>query len=124
MKNLIAEDDPSIQMLTKTLMSYWGYEFDIASNGQEAVELAKEYEGKYDLCLMDIEMPIMNGCEATKMIRQKTKYLPIMAVTANLTFQDKYMEIGMDDFLEKPYYPDILYGKINELTVKSIKMDV
>ncbi|MBI5207550.1 MAG: response regulator [Candidatus Firestonebacteria bacterium] len=124
MKILVAEDDPFLQMLTGFLIKKWGYECDIATNGRKAVELAKANEGKYDLCLMDIDMPIMNGCEATKTIRQKTKYLPIMALTGNVTFQDKYVDFGMDDFLEKPYDPDMLYCKINELTVKCIKVDV
>lgn len=123
MNILIAEDNRAQQILMKLLMDDWGYDFDIASNGQKAVELAKTNEGKYDLCLMDIDMPIMNGFEATKIIRRKIKYLPIMAVTGNLGFKDKFLEIGMDDYLQKPYDTHKLYAKINELTVKSIKVD-
>jgi CheY-like chemotaxis protein len=122
MNLLIAEDDPSMQMLTNTLMEYWGYNSDSASNGKEAVELATANEGKYDLCIMDIDMPIMSGCEATRIIRSQLKYLPILAVTANIALQYTYMKVGMDDILEKPYDPDALYGKINELTVKSEKI--
>lgn len=122
MKILIAEDNPDIQELTGEFMDIWNFEFDMASNGKEAVELAIANEGKYDLCLMDINMPIMNGCEATKVIRRRLKYIPIMAVTGNLGFKDKYLESGMDNILEKPYKPDKLYDKINELTVKSVKI--
>ncbi len=123
MKILVAEDNIDQQMLIEILMNDWGYEFDIASNGKKAVDLAKTNEGKYDLCLMDIDMPIMNGFEATKIIRRKMKYFPIIAVTGNSIFRDKYLEVGIDDYLQKPYYPDKLYDKINELTVKSIKVD-
>ncbi len=123
MKILIAEDDELLQMLASEFMDIWGYEFDMASNGEEAIEQAQKNEGKYDLCLMDIDMPLMNGYEATKIIRRKVKYFPIMAVTGNLSIGDKYWEAGMDDFLEKPYDPDKLFDKINELTIKSEKVD-
>ncbi|MDT8364849.1 MAG: response regulator, partial [Nitrosomonas sp.] len=61
MNILIAEDNLVIQTLNSVLMESWGYSFDVASNGIEAVELAKQNKDKYDLCLMDIEMPEMNG---------------------------------------------------------------
>jgi CheY-like chemotaxis protein len=118
MKILIAEDNIDLQGLIKRLMNYWGFDFDIAPNGQEAIELAKTNEGEYDLCLMDIDMPIMTGLEATKIIRHRMKYLPIMALTGNALTVDQYVEIGMDDFLQKPYTPGKLYDKISELTVK------
>ncbi len=105
-------------------MRRWGFDFDIAANGQEAVEQAQMHEGEYDLCLMDIDMPIMNGFEATKIIRQKLKYFPIMALTGNSMAKGKYLEVGMDDLLGKPYSIDELYGKINELMVKTYKFEI
>ena len=122
MRILIAEDNPSIQEIMGEFMDIWDFDFDMASNGSEAFDLAIANEGKYDLCLMDIDMPIMNGYEATKIIRRKLRYLPIMAVTGNLEFKDKYLESGMDDFIEKPYILDKLYDKINELTLKTVKI--
>lgn len=122
MRILIAEDNPDIQELTGEFMNIWNFDFDMASNGNEAVELAIANEGKYDLCLMDIDMPIMNGCEATQIIRRKLRYLPIIAATSNPEFQDRYFEFGMDDFLGKPYILDKLYDKIHELTVKAVKI--
>lgn len=122
MKVLIAEDEPMLQEMASDLMDFWGYDFDIAPNGQEAVNLAKIKEGKYDICLMDIDMPVMNGCEATKEIRKRIKYFPIMAVSGNEEIRNIYSNIGMDDFLEKPYSIDTLYDKINELTVKVEKI--
>ncbi len=118
MRILIAEDDANLQFMAERLMKRWGFEFDMASNGREAVDQAKANQGKYDLCLMDIDMPIMNGLEATKIIRRKLKYFPIMALTGNLRAKEEYLAVGMDDFLEKPYSIDKLYQKINELTVK------
>ncbi len=123
MKILITEDNELLQMLASEFMDIWGYEFDMASNGEEAVEQAQKNEGKYDLCLMDIDMPLMNGYEATKIIRRRVKYFPIMAVTGNLSIEDKYWEAGMDDFVEKPYDIDKLFDKINELTVKTFKLE-
>lgn len=121
MRILIAEDDAPLQLMAKRLMECWGFDFDMASNGQEAVDHAKVNEGKYDLCLMDIDMPIMNGWEATKIIRRNLNYFPIMALTGNLRAKEEYLAIGMDDFLEKPYSIDELYSKINELVVKTYK---
>lgn len=119
MKILIAEDEAINQTLAGTLMNHWGYDFDMVSNGQEAVEQAQRNEGKYDLCLMDIDMPVMNGFEATKIIRKKLRYFPIMALTANPMSKSKFSEMGMDDFLGKPYQINELYNKINELAVKT-----
>jgi CheY-like chemotaxis protein len=122
MRILIAEDEPLLQILAKRLMEHWGFDYDMASDGKEAVYHATANEGKYDLCLMDIDMPIINGLEAAKIIRRKLKYFPIMALTGNLEAERKYLAAGMDDFLEKPYPIDKLYRKINELTVKSIRI--
>ncbi len=124
MKILIAEDNREQQMLITMLMNDWDYDFDIASNGRKAVELAKTNKGEYDLCLMDIDMPVMNGFEATKIMRREMKYFPIIAVTGNSISMNKYREAGMDDFLQKPYYPSELYDKIMELlTAKSIRFE-
>ncbi len=119
MKILIAEDNQAIQEMDEQLMNRWGYDFDIVSNGIEAVEYAQKNEGKYDLCIMDIDMPIMNGLQATEIIRRKLKYFPIMAFSGNPMNRGKCLETGMDDFLEKPCIISELLAKINELTVKS-----
>ena len=66
MNILIAEDNTDIQALTGSYLDMWGFEYDMASDGQEAVKLAKANEGKYDICLMDIDMPKMNGLAEIK----------------------------------------------------------
>jgi len=118
MNILIAEDCSIIQMINEELMKDWGYNFDMASNGVEAVEFARANNGKYDLCLMDVDMPKMNGIEATKIIRKITNYFPILAMTANDSYKKGCFEAGMDGFAVKPCLPDDLFAKINELSVK------
>ena len=123
MKILIAEDNEQLQVLVSMLMDDWDYDFDLASNGRKAVELAKANEGAYDLCLMDIDMPVMNGIEAAKIIRREVMYFPIIAVTGNPGIKDSYLKVGIDDILQKPYFPDELYTKISELTTKVISFE-
>ena len=68
-------------------MENWGYQFDLVSNGLEAVACAKMHGGKYDLCLMDVEMPGMNGIGATKLIRRMNGYFPIIGLTTNSSYR-------------------------------------
>jgi DNA-binding response OmpR family regulator len=90
----------------------WGIDFDIASNGKEAMELAKLNEGKYDLCLMDTEMPGMNGFEAIKSIRKNLRYFPILSTSGDFRYKNKLLEIGADEFISKPYNHKELRHKI------------
>ena len=120
MNILIAEDNSTIQLLYQDVLSAWGYNFDIAENGREAVELAQKNRGKYDLCLMDVEMPIMNGIEATYKIREDTHYLPIAACTSDPGYEQACMQAGTDDFFTKTLFSTSLKNKIEELTVKRI----
>ena len=124
MNILIADDCSIIQMINEEFMKDWGYNFDMASNGIEAVKLAQKNNGKYDLGLMDIDMPKMNGIEATKIIRKTAPYFPIMALTANDEYKKECLEVGMDDFAVKPCLPDSLFAKINELTVKITTVNI
>ena len=82
------------------------YEYFRARNGQEAVELAETE--KPDLILMDLKMPVMDGLEATRLIKAKTPDLPIIALTANAFDSDRHaaLEAGCDDFLSKPVNAD------------------
>jgi len=121
MNILIAEDTPFLQMFNTELMKIWSFDFDMASDGVEAVEFAQKNEGKYDLCLMDVEMPRMNGIEATRIIRKTVKYFPILAYTSDASYKKSCLDVGMDDFSVKPCPHTELFSKINELTVKSIK---
>ena len=99
-KILIAEDNDSNFVLMSYILKKY-YQFERAKNGQEAVEMVDK--GQYDIVLMDIKMPIMNGLEATKAIKEKHPDLPILALTANAFDSDRQlaMDAGCDDFLSK-----------------------
>jgi len=122
MNILIAEDNKVIQMIQREQMENWGFTYDLAANGLEAVEYAKKNNGKYDLCLMDIDMPKMNGIEAAKIIRRVVDYFPILALTAGDAHKAASFEAGMDDFAVKPCSREDLLARIKKLTVKTYKL--
>jgi CheY-like chemotaxis protein len=99
---LLAEDNLVNQEVMKGLIAKFGDNMDIAQNGQEALEMFKE--GQYDLILMDINMPVMNGLEASKQIRALDADIPIVAVTANTMLEDRNncLEHGMNSVETKP----------------------
>ena len=100
-KILIAEDNDSNFVLMSYILKKY-YQFERARNGQEAVEMVDK--NQYDIVLMDVKMPIMDGLEATKAIKEKHPDLPIVALTANAFDSDRQlaMEVGCNDFLSKP----------------------
>jgi two-component system, sensor histidine kinase len=103
LKMLVAEDNALNQKLIQRIMTHLGYVVDLAENGREAIQRATLYQ--YDLILMDIQMPDLNGIEATKIIRKNKKMRPIIiAMTAGATLEDQEacLEAGMDDFVSKP----------------------
>ncbi|MCF6257755.1 MAG: response regulator [Gammaproteobacteria bacterium] len=124
MKILIAEDNSDIRMLHQKRMSRWGYHVDLASNGKEAVDYVQKTGKKniahYDLCLMDINMSIMNGIEAIQTIRKKTPYLPVIAYSANMDNKAASLKAGADEFLLKPHPSKTLKEKLEECAVKQI----
>lgn len=124
MNILIAEDNVLIQEVMGSLLKRRGFKFDMASNGEEAVELARVNEGKYDLCLMDTDMPIMDGLEAIKMIRRNIKYFPILSLSGDLTNEGKCLESGADEFLAKPCPSQDLYNKIDVWSGKVIQLKI
>ncbi len=113
LKILYVEDHFLNQMATKKILTNWSdfVTVDIAENGMVGLEKFREYG--YDLILMDIQMPVMNGMDAARKIREFSQ-VPIIALTANSNKQeqDKCMEIGMNDYLSKPFKPKELYSRI------------
>ncbi|MEE2732955.1 MAG: 7TM diverse intracellular signaling domain-containing protein [Pseudomonadota bacterium] len=112
---LIVEDNITNMMVTKGFISKLGYQYICAENGKEAVELMQREQA--DLILMDCQMPIMNGFEATKLIRQlgnANRDIPILAVTANAMLEDreKCLTAGMNDHIAKPIDSTLLHKKI------------
>lgn len=113
---LVVEDVPLNQLLIKTLLNDFGFDYDSAVNGKIAVEKLKQHT--YDIILMDLQMPEMNGFEATRYIRDTLKRnTPIMALTADVTTMDfaKCTTFGMDDYISKPIDERLLYNKIVSL---------
>jgi len=100
-KILIAEDNDANQVFMRVILNKLKLNFDIVSNGKEAVEYAKKHD--YNLILMDIGMPIMDGITATKEIR-KFSQIPIIALTASVLEEEKekFLQSGMNDYLSKP----------------------
>ena len=112
-KILVAEDnDSNFILMTYILKKY--YQFDRAKNGQEAIDMAEK--GNYDLVLMDIKMPVMDGLEATKQIKEKHPDLPVIALTANAFDSDRQLaiEAGCDEFLPKPISSDVCIKTISK----------
>jgi len=118
-KVLVVEDIALNQLLMKTLLDDFGFERDIAFNGKIAIE--KLQNKSYDIILMDLHMPEMNGFEATEYIRHKmNSKIPIIALTADVTTVDlaKCKAVGMNDYIAKPVDERLLYSKIVGLVKK------
>ena len=113
-KILIVEDNDSNYILMTYILKKY-YQYERAKNGQEAVELAEK--GGFDIVLMDIKMPVMDGLEATKAIKEKFPDLPIVALTANAFDSDRQLalEAGCNDFLSKPVSSDLCLQTIKKL---------
>jgi PAS domain S-box-containing protein len=103
-KALVVEDNPLNQKLVLTLLKNEGFDAEVAENGQIAVDLLKEKT--YGIILMDLQMPVLDGYEATRKIRREVKStIPIIAMTANAMAgeQERCMDTGMDDYITKPF---------------------
>ena len=116
-KILIADDNADLIRILSLQLKNAGYSTVTAVNGKEAVEFARTQLP--DLILMDVMMPVMNGLEATRLIRQdpETRSIPIIAVTAKITPQDQkeLLNEGCDDYLSKPYTTKELTSCIDKL---------
>jgi PAS domain S-box-containing protein len=120
-KVLVVEDIALNQLLMKTLLDDFGFEQDIAGNGKIALEKLKTKS--YDIILMDLQMPEMNGFETTEYIRNTlNSHIPIIALTADVTTVDlaKCKAVGMNDYIAKPVDERLLYTKIIGLVRKPI----
>lgn len=116
---LVAEDSRINQEVIIGFLNGSGVNIDIANNGQEVIRLFKENQDKYQLILMDLQMPDIDGLEATKIIRKIDSQIPIVALTANVMEQHIHstQEVGMNDHIKKPIDID----KLHNMLVKFIK---
>jgi CheY-like chemotaxis protein len=128
---LLVEDNPDNQLLMKRILTKGGYNIEIAGNGREAVEAYRQAPRRYDLILMDIQMPEMDGYEATEAIRDlegkgrssetgaELKTLPIVALTAHamVTEREQCLRRGMNDYMTKPIKREKLFEMIRRWVV-------
>lgn len=119
---LLAEDNIVNQFLAKSLIEAWGAKITVCSNGVEVIERLEQRE--FDIILMDIQMPVMNGIAATEKIRTELNLdIPIIALTANAIKGDdeKFMGFGMNDYLSKPFEENDLKTTITKNLVGRVK---
>ncbi len=111
---LIAEDSSVIQNLTKKILSQQNYEIATVKNGQEVLDSISEQS--FDLVLLDIHMPVMDGMQCAKQIRSSNQNMPIIAITGNAnnyTMQD-FNDAGINDFLPKPLNYDQMLDMVKK----------
>lgn len=113
MNVLIAEDNVMNQELIRYLIQSRGWNCQIVDNGEKALEEATH--SSYDIILMDIQMPLMNGIEATKAIRNRNHAIPIIAISAahEQEILNESIQAGMNGFISKPYRKEDLFSSID-----------
>jgi signal transduction histidine kinase/CheY-like chemotaxis protein/HPt (histidine-containing phosphotransfer) domain-containing protein len=111
---LLAEDNTINQKVAQKIFSSLGYRIEIANNGQEAID--KGLKRQYDLIFMDVQMPVMDGFDATLELRKQKVKTPIIAMTANAQEGDRELclQAGMDDYIAKPIFLDIVKQAIDK----------
>jgi len=109
---LVAEDNPVNLSIARRFLTKWGIQVESATNGREAVEVFRK--SHFDLALIDLEMPEMDGATALKEIRKLNANIPIVAFTAAVydNMQADLLEKGFNDFIHKPFRPEDLHSKI------------
>lgn len=113
---LIVEDNTVNVFVARKFIEKWSGNVEIADNGAMGVEMARNL--KPNVILMDLQMPIMDGYEAAAKIREFDKETPIIALTASATLdtKGKTFDVGMNDYISKPFNPNELYGTIKKYT--------
>ena len=122
-KILVVDDEYLIRNVIKEYCQSEGYKVDEAANGEEAID--KVYENEYDLIIMDIMMPDMDGYEASKEIKE-IKDIPIIMLSARTEEEDKLngFNIGIDDYVTKPFSPKELMARIKAVTKRNSKESI
>jgi CheY-like chemotaxis protein len=120
---LLVEDYPPNVLVTKTFLEMFGYKVDLAEDGASAVNMADSL--RYAIILMDIQMPEMDGFEATRLIRLSGKpnaETPIIGMTAHALdgIREKCLAAGMNEYLSKPFAPADLESRLGQFTAQSL----
>jgi CheY-like chemotaxis protein len=115
-KVLLVEDVEFNVLVAEKMLKIWNAVVEVSNNGKEAVKKAKD--GSYDIILMDLQMPVMDGYTATRCIREFDPVTPIIALTASASsdMQQKALDHGMNDSLSKPFNPNDLFETVNKYT--------
>jgi len=113
---LLVDDNQVNRLVGQKLLSRLGHHVDCAEDGFSAIDIMKSQNTFYDLIFMDIQMPDLNGYETTQILRKENIQIPIIALTANTSNEDRQMakESGMDDFLSKPFQLKDIENLLNE----------
>ncbi|RAI87927.1 response regulator [Algoriphagus yeomjeoni] len=120
-KILVGEDSSVILNLTKSILSFEKYEMKAAKNGKLVLDMLEKED--FDLILMDLNMPVLDGATCTKMIRalndESKSKLPIIAITGNMNnyTMDEFRKLGFDDFIQKPLDYDKLLVTVKKFLV-------
>ncbi len=117
---LVAEDTPDLQALVRHMLEWLGVKVVVVGNGQEAVNQALQEH--YDLILMDMQMPVMDGVEATRLLRQLNLQVPVVALTANVmqSHRQQFFEAGCNDFLVKPMEREALQKVLQRYLLQGV----
>ncbi|MGY8719513.1 MAG: response regulator [Verrucomicrobiia bacterium] len=112
---LVVEDNPTNQLIISTMLKKKGYRVELAANGREAIRALRDLP--FDIVLMDVQMPVMDGIEATRRVRElagPVANIPIIGVTAHALKGDRerFIAAGMNDYIEKPIRPNGMFDKI------------
>ncbi len=120
-KILLVEDNDINVMVARKFLSKWGAEIEIAKNGKEAIE---KYNETHSLVIMDLQMPIMDGYEASRQLRERGVKVPILALTASALIEEqrRIYSAGIDDFVTKPFDPEVLLNKIRKYTKRKVEV--
>lgn len=119
---LLAEDSNTNQLVAKLMLEKRGHRVVIANNGKEAIEILENNRKEFDIVLMDISMPVLDGLQATKLLRENNVDIPIIALTANAMHSDQieYEKAGMNGFLAKPILAPELNAMLNKYQTLAI----
>jgi len=120
---LVVEDNHVNQKVVTAVLRKRGFSIELANDGQEALQKLKN-TGDFDLVLMDVQMPVLDGLEATRLIRKEPRWdsLPIVAMTAHAMNGDKErcLEAGMNGYISKPVHPSLLLSTVDEFILQKI----
>lgn len=113
-KILVVDDKESVTIILKQMLEQGGYEVEVATNGEEALEIMKK--GRFDMLITDINMPVMNGVELLNKTRELFPKMPVIFITAY--GKDKIIidavKVGLSDFIEKPFRMEDILKTVKE----------